>query len=303
MPVIDMEVSHMGAKIAGFLATLMLSVPLAAIGLMAVFGIPQLVPANGSPSSTKDHVIRGVQNAMGWGDSNAEKADNSFTEFDSAPQFGETTPDRGPPSSEYGNSRNQYASSAPARNAFDSEQSFPSASRDRNAVRNDTPLDRVNNAQSPRHWSDTPAMGNHGATNSAMLQQPVGFDSATSNVRSTESDARQFDRNGAFDSSSAGSHATSLTWRQASLRLSEMGITKYHLERGAAEGSFLFVCMFSPGDAPHIVHRFESEADDPLVAVNQVLQQIDRWMQNRYAATNFPSKPQSMSVTSGAAQR
>ena len=94
------------------------------------------------------------------------------------------------------------------------------------------------------------------------------------------------------------SPAASLTWRQASQRFSEWGVDNYHLERGATEGTFLFVCMYSPSHAPHVTHRFEAEADEPLLAVNQVIGQIDRWMQQRFANSNFPTRGQSLSLTS-----
>jgi hypothetical protein len=94
-----------------------------------------------------------------------------------------------------------------------------------------------------------------------------------------------------------------LNWREASLRLHDLGIRDYHLERGASESSFLFVCIFSPGDSPQVIHRFESEADDPLVAVNHVLNQVDGWMRTRFAASNFPVRPQNLSLTSGAPLR
>ena len=82
--------------------------------------------------------------------------------------------------------------------------------------------------------------------------------------------------------------ANSLSWQAASRKLTELGIEKYHLERGQNEGAFLFVCLFTPGDAPNVTHRFEAEAADPLQAVNQVLGEIDRWLQQRYAANSFP---------------
>lgn len=75
----------------------------------------------------------------------------------------------------------------------------------------------------------------------------------------------------------------SLGWKDAQRRLSDLGIQDYHLERGSQEGSFLFVCMFSPGDDQRIVQRFEAEADDPLLAVEDVLRQVNQWLQRRFA--------------------
>jgi len=293
----------MGAKIIGFLATLMLSIPLAAIGLMAVFGIPQLVPANGDSTSSRDQVIRGVRDVFDWSEKRETNSSQAGAHLDDAPQFGEQSAladrpaphDQGQydPNSYDHSQRNRYtqqsSSEATSSSIFDVPP--PRALSSRQPV----PSKDTASGSPSRHWSEISSAGDSRAEQSAANQAS----SATpirSGVASMAAEARNgqiFQKEAVFET-----QTSLLTWRQASLRLTELGVKNYHLERGAAEGTFLFVCTFSPGDAPHVVHRFEAETDDPLLAVNQVLQQVDRWMRSRYATANFPSKPQSLSLSS-----
>jgi len=74
-----------------------------------------------------------------------------------------------------------------------------------------------------------------------------------------------------------------LSWREATRRLKELGISDYHLNNVSGVERFLFVCHISPGGDSRIIQRFEAEADDPLVAVEDVLGQVDGWLQHRFA--------------------
>jgi hypothetical protein len=76
-----------------------------------------------------------------------------------------------------------------------------------------------------------------------------------------------------------------LNWREAARELDELGIQDYHLERGTDAQTFLFVCSFTPGDSPHVTLRFEAEAQEPLAAVSNVLDQVNVWLRRRFAAS------------------
>ena len=43
------------------------------------------------------------------------------------------------------------------------------------------------------------------------------------------------------------------------------------------EQNFVFTCTMASPDNPRVVRRFEADADNPLEAVQQVLEQIDEW--------------------------
>lgn len=286
----------MGAKIVGFLATLMLSIPLAAIGLMAVFGIPQLVPANGDSSGPREKVIRGMQDALSWaGGTNTQPSHKNPADSDDAPAFEKSSHEHHPahddeyPLHEQTEGRITDGATSSGIFGVSSQRDFdelPAAARSASS----------SSASSSRSWDDTRRIGNDRRDQlAAVTALPHAMPDRMQGGRSQETQVPAASRR---RQSGLDRQTPLLTWRQASLRLTELGVRNYHLERGAGSGTFLFVCTFSPGDAPHVVHRFEAEMDDPLLAVNEVLQQVDHWMQSRYAATNFPSKPQSLSLGS-----
>jgi len=66
-------------------------------------------------------------------------------------------------------------------------------------------------------------------------------------------------------------------WQDAAQRLKKLGIRKYRLESRIDEQNFVFSCSLPSPDNPRVVRRFEADADNPLEAVQQVLEQIDEW--------------------------
>ncbi len=76
------------------------------------------------------------------------------------------------------------------------------------------------------------------------------------------------------------------SWENAALRLQEMGIDDYRLERGHNGESYLFICQFAPGGDARIIQRFEAEAAEPFDAVQQVLTQIDDWRERTTSSTS-----------------
>jgi hypothetical protein len=79
----------------------------------------------------------------------------------------------------------------------------------------------------------------------------------------------------ASDARSASAHASA--WKRAVGRLNALGIRDYQLQPGDRDGEFNFSCRFASRSNPRVIHRFEAEAADPLDAVNQVLRQVDDW--------------------------
>ncbi len=68
-----------------------------------------------------------------------------------------------------------------------------------------------------------------------------------------------------------------LTWRDAVQKLNALEIRNFRLEPGQQPLQFLFSCSYTPRDNPRVSHWFEAEADEPLRAVERVLEQIDTW--------------------------
>jgi hypothetical protein len=71
------------------------------------------------------------------------------------------------------------------------------------------------------------------------------------------------------------------TWQDAVDRLNALEIRNFRLQPGHRENQFSFVCNYTPSDSPRVSYRFEAEADEPLKAVEKVLEQIAEWQQRR----------------------
>lgn len=72
-----------------------------------------------------------------------------------------------------------------------------------------------------------------------------------------------------------------LTWSSAVERLNDLEIRNFRLEPGPRKGLFVFICSYTPSESPTVSYRFEAEADQPLQAVQKVLDQIVEWRQRR----------------------
>lgn len=92
-----------------------------------------------------------------------------------------------------------------------------------------------------------------------------GFATNNPHTEPTSAPLRHFDRE------------TDFTWDQAVRRLKSLGIKKYHLESLLEDGGFSFRCSYTAPDNPRVTRRFEAEAPEPLAAVRIVLEQIEAW--------------------------
>jgi hypothetical protein len=85
------------------------------------------------------------------------------------------------------------------------------------------------------------------------------------------------------------------SWKAAIARLNALGIRDYQLQPGQREGEFLFSCHFVSRHNPRVMQRFEAEAGEPLQAVQRVLQQIDEWKGRRSEARDRNSSREAAS--------
>ncbi len=72
-----------------------------------------------------------------------------------------------------------------------------------------------------------------------------------------------------------------LTWAAAVERLNEFDIRSFRLEPGDRSGQFVFICSYPSPEAPTVSYRFEAAAEEPLKAVEKVIEQIVEWRRNR----------------------
>lgn len=228
----------MSAKQGGSMATLLLAIPLSAIPLMAVFGIPEFTHLSAATQETSPPDL--VRQPM--------------TSFD-PPAASTDPPDE----------RNRRAAA----------DLLSPASR---------PADHVTR-QEHAWWGDAPATTTAEPA-SRTASSPADPQRTQPSPRPMQTAAPQpliRTLQGADTTPAPVATASGLTWREATRRLEEVGIRDYRLERGESSDRFLFVCRFSPGDDERIVQRFEAEAIEPLEAVEDVLAQVEAWLQHRFA--------------------
>jgi hypothetical protein len=242
----------MSAKAGGSLATVLMSIPLAAIPLMAVFGIPEFTPV----SASSDGDQRTVRDGSHRDDpvSYRRRASDVLAPRDVGPARRATRDDPGDG------------------DPFNSTIEPGGVDRGlRDAGSGDGAVDTHGEPPVPRPRS--------------LAQLPTDAPVSVTRLES-DRDVRSAPSDEAARAVPAAVEASAnsrITWRDASRQLQELGITQYHLERGQQHDTFLFVCMFSPGDSPQVTQRFEAEAHEPLAAVQAVLDQINDWLRQRFA--------------------
>jgi hypothetical protein len=234
------------------LATLLLSVPLLAMPLMAVFGVPQFVPV--IASSMSEHKSE-------W-DAPLRKA-----------KVGESLAMNPLPDAR---SHSQADLRQEVRLADLFRADLPSRSADQPARHYQVePLStsEVSVAEGRPRVVDLFATEPGAIEPTNLSERPH----AASTVRQA---SRDVDVRPGFSRSLKSGHERSLaglTWRQAVRRLNDLGIHRFRLEPGHDAADFHFVCEFSPDNDSRITRRFEAEAVEPLQAVELVLRQIDEW--------------------------
>jgi hypothetical protein len=228
----------MSTKQGGSLATLLLAIPLAAIPLMAVFGIPEFTHLSAAtPEASPPDLVR--QPTISFDPPADSTATSDERNRRAAADLLSPAPDR---TSQHSAGQEQIGWG-----------DVPMATTAEPVARTAAPAQPAQTQPSPRPMQ-------------TAAPQPL--------IRTLE---------GADATPAPAATATGLTWREATRRLEEVGITDYRLERGDMSDRFLFVCRFSPGGDERIVQRFEAEAAEPLEAVENVLAQVESWLQHRFA--------------------
>ena len=238
----------MSAQQGGSFATLLLVIPLAAIPLMAIFGIPEFAHLTAAEDPNGPGIVRRPP---------AESSDDSHSAQVSTTEYQNRAADLFVPRDDEAKSgMTQGSASSPSHFRIITNTSGARAGGDFAA--RDRAVDAFTTSDSPSTHSQRP------------LPRPM----PTSARQSTAAEALSTQLVGATESG--------LTWREAARRLQEVGITDYRLEHGHRSDRFLFVCRFSPGSDPRVIRRFEAESPEPLAAVEDVLTQVERWLQHRY---------------------
>lgn len=239
----------MSGKSGSSLGTLLFSVPLAAIPLMAIFGIPQFAPLVASPERAG-----GYERSRDDGEPDGRSASRRRGRSRVLSEELDEDFDRNRPASAFADERTGVELGFADRSAAQDDEHHASQAPFRGDVYGHSQVD-----------SDAPPFASP-----TDRSQPL--------LRGARDDAPT-----ASDASLPAASGRELTWQTAARRFQELGITSYHLEPGAEATSFLFVCSFFPAANSNVEMRFESEAAEPLDAVNDVLAQIERWQQQQQA--------------------
>lgn len=295
----------MRSPLSGPIATLLMFVPLVAIPLLAVFGMPQLssfspavqvddlkfAPEKDKPSpkasQQESELIGGVQvtdssSAAPAPPSNEDKAPRARSDSDPFADFIRPT-DGDSRRPAQGDSRHAEALSG---NRTDSPERGPEREPIEEATKppqkpllasGEAGADDGRTARPDRESAaaEPATMNTEERTRSkAGTRLTAGFDA---NRQRADADRAALDPAKIPSVEARGLKA-------AVARLNALGIRDYQLQPGEREGEFHFSCRFISPSNPRIMQRFEAEAGEPLEAIEQVLQQIDEWKGRRRSA-------------------
>jgi hypothetical protein len=202
--------------------TILLLIPILAVPMLAIFGVPQFTPAVASPLMAQ-----------------REQQKN----LDDAPSF----------------SRNNQATDPLVELAEGTATELPAWADERDAA-------AATLAQRRR---------NERVATSAAVEASVTSPFSAAGSEPAPRQGRPIARTVA--PKTAATEFSGLTWKTAVQRLNELEIRNFRLEPGHQAQQFAFYCSFTPPETPRVSYRFEAEADEPLRAVEKVLQQIETW--------------------------
>lgn len=233
----------MPSRSGGPFATLLMFVPLVAVPLLAVFGVPKFPSLNASPTNGSDDFSF---DEPAW--ETDQPSQDVLAAADSRSRFSRDAPPF----------RHGTENGEPVGHSNDPFAETPGADWD-------PPRDALDGwALEPN--SDTPPAQSSDAE--ASLGEPVEADEF---AFAAENAAREV----------PAEPAGELTWQSAVQRLRDCGIDHYQLQPGHQPDLFHFSCLLEPAESPRVIHRFEAESSDPLGAVADVVTQIETFLARR----------------------
>ena len=232
----------------GSLATVLLLIPILAVPMLAIFGVPQFAPVVASPYED--------------GGSSRRKAESEAPPFSPHPgdrdAFDQVTSNLTADVPEWGDESADRAARALA-DRRGSASPPPRRARESSATEATEPSPFANMSE--------------GNTAALMAEAMPG---SYRRIRNT-ADAGESTPKRPAPKTAPFVVDPQLTWRDAVQKLNALEIRNFRLEPGQQPLQFLFSCSYTPRDNPRVSHWFEAEADEPLRAVERVLEQIDTW--------------------------
>jgi hypothetical protein len=306
------------ASASGPLGALLVIAPLAAIPVVAIVGIPQFAPVSASPADEEEIADLGDSAAAPSPVRPAKRrsADDLFAPLpatgpvarqDAGNRFPSIYEDR---SAEAGSSR-AGAGQRPLGNEREHE-AVDAWEVDPSIARGEAPAENLN-GQRPSGRPMRPgeaAAGGRGVDANGFKAgllpavHPVkqGMPARKSNggldelqaggVSGAAGDASRVDprQSGEFvmDDLAGGMSQMSSEqsrWQAAAARVKQLGIRKYRLEAQIEDPRFVFRCVFASAENSSVTQLFEADAETPIDAVEQVLRQVEEWLQSQENAS------------------
>lgn len=272
--------------------TLLLLVPISAVPLMAIFGVPQFTPlvtspldepvdeewdrparkkirSAAQPDRAEDDEDAATEEALDWADDARERPRSRRI---SRPK---PRPRSGQDDVELSFADSEDAEEAPReRRPSDTESSIQLASNEEEASEEESPF-----AQSAVHEEsqDTTL-----AIESSGEAKIPGYRRQRSH---SLADAGSDEGKSGSKKKKSVPLTEELSWLTFSQRLNDYGIRNFRLESGEQPNEYLFVCTYTPSNSPHVTRRFEAIADHPLKAVAKVLAQVEEAAQQKVMAS------------------
>ncbi len=287
----------MRSAVYSLFTTLLLLVPISAVPLMAIFGIPQFTPVVASPL---DELMEDDQEVLPRRKprqiAKTQRTDETENDLslEETPNWDGVSPERPRPMRK---SKGPSGASpeSPSPDEADTELAMidrPKSKPRRTAELPDSSADGSiqkagHETVQDRSHAEVPEVSPPGIQDLFSKDGSQGDDKVPGYRRpraaSPGSGAGASDQN-TNRNKRASPPVEPLTWTKAVQRLNELGIRNFRLEPGDRPGEYSFACSYTPSNSPHVTRRFEAEADDPLKAVAKVLAQVEDAAQQKVLA-------------------
>jgi len=233
----------MSSKAGSTFVTFLMSIPFAAVGLMAVFGVPPLSSVIAASRGLNDKIQEFSEDDRGSKKSTSHEFEDWDSSSDSAPGW--------------------------------SEEGTDLSKSETKATKKSGEVDSLGFSKLPGEKTDNSSRD--GRNRRAGLKTRDELGNLVDSMRSDRDKPSDVPIDFKDDK-----QAPPASMKESLKKLNALGVKHYHLERGADQDTWLFVCLFSPGDETRVTHRFEAESEDPEGAVSETLQQIDVWLLKRF---------------------
>ncbi|QDU08453.1 hypothetical protein [Gimesia aquarii] len=282
----------MRSKSNDFFSTILMLIPLVAVPMLAIFGIPEIAPVKKSPFNENEQA-----NSEEFSGSQFEDIsfDASADEIDlgSEGDFSQ----RSGPNQNRGETKSPFEKMASTqKGSFNEEEWLPPAGALEGWELETVPSKLEVDQKGIELSSANSSQMSEQKLENKPIQQASFEQAGTFNqeIRQVENEVNPFEKTAPSRPATVKPvdeqfrlraekmlRRDPVTWGAAVEKLNELGIRDYRLEPGGRPNEFLFSCSYSPPQNPRISRRFEAEALDPLKAVIQVLQQVDEWNRNK----------------------